>query len=74
MDFISLCGETAKYHNGEAVISHFAVRQNISLFLLPLVSLDLFTQIWYHLSVSGHMRRLRLDPRDAHLLYQYGEK
>lgn len=60
VDFISLCGETAKFHNGEAVISHFAVRQNISLSPISPASLDLFTQICYHISVSGHMRRLRL--------------
>ena len=38
--FISLCGEIAKYHNGEAVISHFAVRQNISLITKGVVAMS----------------------------------
>ena len=73
VDFISLCGETAKFHIGEAVISHFAVRQNISLSRIFSVSLDLFTQKWYLISVSGQPRRLHLDPRDACRLCQQGE-
>ena len=52
----SLCGETAKLHNGEAVISHFAVRQNISLSFISRVFLDLFTLICYHISGNGQTR------------------
>ena len=70
----STAGGWISFHIGEGVISHFAVRQNISLSRIFSVSLDLFTQICYHIFVSGQPRRLRLDPCDACRLDQYIER